>query len=51
MINHDKMLESNESFTLTIMGSSLPSRVGLGSPNNATVTIVDITSEYLITCL
>ena len=39
--------EGNESFTLTIMNSSLPHRVSYGSPGVATVTIVDTTGELL----
>ena len=42
---NDTILEGNESFTLTIMNSSLLSRVDLGIPDNTTVTIVDTTGE------
>ena len=44
-IINDTILEGSESFTLTIMSRSLPSRVSHGRPNMATVTIVDTTSE------
>ena len=45
---NDTILEGNESFTLTIMNSSLPSRVNLGIPDNTTVTIVDTTGELIV---
>ena len=44
-IINDTIHEGNEYFTLTIMGSTLPSRVTRGSPGMATVTIVDTTGE------
>ena len=40
-INNDNILEDDEDFTLTIIGSSLPSEVTRGDPFRATVTIVD----------
>ena len=46
-IFNDIIHEGNESFTLTIMRSSLPSRVSHGSLGIATVTIVDTTGELL----
>ena len=45
---NDMIHEGDESFILTIMSSSLPSRVSQGSPRMTTVTIVDTTGEYLI---
>ena len=46
-ITNDTIYEGNESFTLTIRGNSLPSRVSRGNPGKATVTIVDTTGELL----
>ena len=40
-INDDNIYEINENFILTINPSSLPSDVTVGSPSEATVTIVD----------
>ena len=40
-INDDSVMEVNENFTLTVDPSSLPTRVSVGSPGPATVTIVD----------
>ena len=40
-INDDDILEINENFRLTIEQSSLPTGVTTGSPDQATVTIVD----------
>ena len=40
-INDDDILEINENFRLTIEQSSLPTGVFVGSPGQATVTIVD----------
>ena len=37
----DNVLEGNENFNLTVNISSLPSRVNVGDPGQATVTIVD----------
>ena len=48
MINDDNILEGNENFNLTIMASSLPSRVSIGNPAQATVTIVDNDGNYII---
>ena len=47
-INDDSILEGNENFNLTIMASSLPSRVNIGNPAQATVTIVDNDGNYII---
>ena len=47
IIINDTIHEGNESFTLTIMSRSLPSRVNRGRPNTATVTIVDTTGELM----
>ena len=47
-IINDMIHEGDESFTLTIVSSSLPSRVSHGSPSMTTVTIVDITGESCI---
>ena len=46
-IINDIIHEGNESFTLTIIKSSLPSRVSRGGPSMATVTIVDTTGELI----
>ena len=40
-INNDEIYEINENFTLTIDPSTLPTDVSVGSPGEATVTIVD----------
>ena len=40
-INDDTIMENNKNFTLTIDPSSLPTGVTVGSPDQATVTIVD----------
>ena len=40
-INDDMMLEDDESLILTINPSSLPTGVIVGTPGEATVTIVD----------
>ena len=37
----DNVLEGDENFMLTIDSSSLPSSVTVGTPDEATVTIVD----------
>ena len=44
-INDDMIFEGNENFMLTIDPSSLPDDVNVGSPGQATVTIVDDDSE------
>ena len=40
-ITQDSILENNETFTIAVDPSSLPSRVFLGNPRDVTVTIVD----------
>ena len=40
-INNDDILEGNEDFTLTIDPASVPTGGSVGSPDQATVTIVD----------
>ena len=42
----DKMLESDESFDLNIDINTLPDDVTLGSPDTATVTIINDDSKY-----
>ena len=37
----DNVLEGNENFDLSVNVSSLPSKVNIGDPDQATVTIVD----------
>ena len=46
-INDDDLLEGNENFTLTIDNSSLPGSVQLGTPDEATVNIVDDDRELM----
>ena len=46
-INDDDILEGNENFNLTIMTSSEPSRVSIGNPAQATVTIVDDDGKHI----
>ena len=50
-IINDIIHERDESFTLTIVSSSLPSRVSCGSPNVTTVTIVDTASELIVVAI
>ena len=40
MINDDNVLENDETFTLNINPSSLPSGVTVGTPSQATMTIL-----------
>ena len=40
-IRNDNMVENNETFTLAIDSSSLPTGVMVGSPRQATVTIIN----------
>ena len=47
-INDDDVLESIENFMLTINPSSLPTNVTVGSPGQATVTIVDDDGKQLL---
>ena len=44
-IKEDELFEGNENFTLSIKSSSLPSRVTVTNPKQATVTIVDNESK------
>ena len=44
-IKEDNKFEGNENFTLSINSSSLPSRVAVTNPGQATVTIVDDESK------
>ena len=46
-IINDIIHEGNESFTLTIVNSSLPHRVSRGDSHITTVTIVDTTGELI----
>ena len=47
-INDDDILEGDEEFILTIISSSLPIGITHGTPYEATVTIVDNESKYLV---
>ena len=47
-INDDMILEGNEDFMLTIIPSSLPTNVSVSSPDQATVTIVDVGSKQIV---
>ena len=46
-ITDDNMLESNESFQLSINYSSLPNRVTVDNPSVVTVTIVDNDRKFI----
>ena len=46
--NDDVIFEDDEYFIVTIEPSSLPADVTHGSPGNATVTINNIVSKYLL---
>ena len=46
-INNDMILESDEDFKLNIDESSLPGSVRLGTPDEATVIIMDNERKYL----
>ena len=46
-INDDNILEGNEDFILNIDGASLPTGVTAGSPDEATVTIVDDDGKHM----
>ena len=46
-INNDMILESDEDFKLNIDESSLPGSVRLGTPDEATVIIMDNDRKYL----
>ena len=45
-ITDDKILENNETLDLTIISSSLPDKITVGNPGQATVTIVDDDGMY-----
>ena len=47
-ITDDGILEGNEDFMLTINPSPLPTGVSVGSPDQATVTIVDVGSKQIV---
>ena len=44
-IKEDELFERNENFTLSINSSSLPNKVTITNPDQATVTIVDNESK------
>ena len=44
-IRDDQLVEDNEHYYLIIDNSSLPNGVSLGTPSQATVTIIDDDSE------
>ena len=54
-VNDDNMSEGNENFMLSINSYSLPSDVTIGSPGQATMTIVDddckICSYFSLSCI
>ena len=50
-IMDDSILESNETFQLIIISSSLPNRVTVDNPSVVTVTIVDNDRKLLICVL
>ena len=45
-ITNDDTLESNETFSLNIISSSVPDRVTISSPRQSAVTIVDNDSKW-----
>ena len=45
-ISDDKILENNETLELAINSSSLPDKITVGTPGQATVTIVDNDGMY-----
>ena len=45
-ITNDDTLESNETFSLNILSSSVPDRVIISSPRQSAVTIVDNDSKW-----
>ena len=49
-ITNDNILESNETFSLNIISSSVPDRVTIGSPGQSAVTIVDNDSKWPLYC-
>ena len=50
-IMDDNILESNETFQLSINSSSLPNRVTVDNPSVVTVTIVDNDCKIIKICL
>lgn len=44
-INNDNIIEHNETFTISIVPSSLPNGVTVATPNQTTVTIIDDDSK------
>ena len=50
LITDDKKKEDNETFRLVIDPYSLPNGVAVGTPNKATITIVDTTKCKLMYC-
>ena len=49
-ITNDNILESNETFSLNIISSSVPDRVTIGSPGQSAVTIIDNDSKWPLYC-
>jgi len=47
-INDDNILENTEMFTLTIDSSTLPNHFTVGDPGQATVSIMDSDSEWIV---
>ena len=47
----DNILESNETFQLSINSSALPNRVTINNPSKVNVTIVDDDRKLLILCI
>ena len=45
-ITNDNILESNETFSLNIISSSVPDQVIIGNPRQSAVTIVDNDSKW-----
>ena len=45
-ISDDTILENNETLELAIVSSSLPNKITVGAPGQATVTIVDNDGTY-----
>ena len=45
-VTNDDILESNETFNLNIISSSVPDQVIIGNPKQSTVTIVDYDSKW-----
>ena len=47
-ITDDNILENNENIQIEINVSSLPSRVGINNPSQATIIIVDNDSKLIL---